>query len=185
MTGNGVMHNGTTIIDKYGQNLDQLQVGDRVGVMRNEDSMLHFYVNGADLGAAATGVPERVYGVIDLYGQAAQATIVDATDFYSPTTNNSSFSNTTLYSDLRFHHIHGKNARIMNNGLTASRPRALGEFNEAIVIANRALRDGEMFEVSIDKMVDRWSGAIEAGVYYRTEKKTILFLPLKQSYFQA
>lgn len=64
---------------------------------------------------------------------------------------------------MRFHYVHGKNARITNNGLTASRPRALGEFNEAIVIANRALRDGEMFEVTIDKMVDRWSGAIEAG----------------------
>ena len=70
----------------------------------------------------------------------------------------------TPCSDLRFHHVHGKNARIANNGLTASRPRALGEFNDAIVIANRALRDGEMFEVTIDKMVDRWNGAIEAGV---------------------
>ncbi|KAG7212691.1 hypothetical protein KM043_012968 [Ampulex compressa] len=164
MTGNGVMHNGTTMIDQYGQNLDRLQVGDRVGVMRKDNSTLHFYVNGVDQGAAAMSIPERVYGVIDLYGQAAQATIVDNTDFYSPITNNSSFSNTTLYSDLRFHHVHGKNARITNNGLTASRPRALGEFNDAIVIANRALRDGEMFEVSIDKMVDRWSGAIEAGV---------------------
>lgn len=164
MTGNGVMHNGTTMIDQYGQNLDRLQIGDRVGVMRKDNSTLHFYVNGADQGVAAMNVPERIYGVIDLYGQAAQATIVDNVDFYSPTTNNSSFSNTTLYSDLRFHHVHGKNARITNNGLTASRPRALGEFNEAIVIANRALRDGEMFEVTIDKMVARWSGAIEAGV---------------------
>ncbi|XP_011877587.1 PREDICTED: neuralized-like protein 4 isoform X2 [Vollenhovia emeryi] len=164
MTGNGVMHNGTTMIDQYGQNLDRLQIGDRVGVMRKDNATLHFYVNGADQGVAAMNVPEKVYGVIDLYGQAAQATIVDNVDFYSPTTNNSSFSNTTLYSDLRFHHVHGKNARITNNGLTASRPRALGEFNEAIVIANRALRDGEMFEVTIDKMVARWSGAIEAGV---------------------
>ncbi|XP_031830044.2 neuralized E3 ubiquitin protein ligase 4 [Nomia melanderi] len=164
MTENGVMHNGTAIIDQYGQNLDRLQVGDRVGVMRKDNGTLYFYVNGADQGAAAMNVPERVYGVIDLYGQAAQATIVDNTDFYSPTTNNSSFSNTTLYSDLRFHHIHGKNAKIINNGLTALRPRALGEFNEAIVIANRALRDGEMFEVTIDKMVDRWTGAIEAGL---------------------
>ncbi|XP_012173117.2 neuralized-like protein 4 isoform X1 [Bombus terrestris] len=164
MTENGVMHNGTMIIDQYGQNLDRLQVGDRVGVMRKDNATLHFYVNGADQGAAAMNVPEKVYGVIDLYGQAAQATIVDNTDFYSPTTNNSSFSNTTLYSDLRFHHIHSKNAKIINNGLTALRPRALGEFNEAIVIANRALRDGEMFEVTIDKMVDRWTGAIEAGV---------------------
>lgn len=68
---------------------------------------------------------------------------------------------------MRFHHIHSKNAKIINNGLTALRPRALGEFNEAIVIANRALRDGEMFEVTIDKMVDRWTGAIEAGVYLK------------------
>ena len=34
MTGNGVMHNGTTVIDDYGQNLDKLKVGDRVAVVR-------------------------------------------------------------------------------------------------------------------------------------------------------
>ncbi|OPJ85924.1 hypothetical protein AV530_009544 [Patagioenas fasciata monilis] len=28
----------------------------------------------------------------------------------------------------------------------------------------RALRDGELFEIVIQKMVDRWSGSIEAGV---------------------
>ena len=27
MTGNGVMHNGTTTVDDYGQNLDKLKVG--------------------------------------------------------------------------------------------------------------------------------------------------------------
>lgn len=27
MTGNGVMHNGTTILDEYGHNLDRLKVG--------------------------------------------------------------------------------------------------------------------------------------------------------------
>ncbi|XP_067005004.1 neuralized-like protein 4 [Anabrus simplex] len=164
MTGNGVMHNGTTVIDEYGQNLDRLQVGDRVGVMRKENGTLHFFVNGTDQGAAASNIPDRVFGVIDLYGQAAQATIVDSLDCYSPDTVNSSLSNTTLYSDLRFHHVHGKNARVSNNGLTASRPRAFGEFNDAIVIGNRALREGEMFEVIIEKMVDRWSGSIEAGV---------------------
>ncbi|PSN34666.1 Neuralized-like protein 4 [Blattella germanica] len=150
MTGNGVMHNGTT-------------VGDRVGVMCKENGTLHFFVNGIDQGAAASNIPDRVYGVIDLYGQAAQATIVDSMDCYSPDTVNSSMSNTTVYSDLRFHHVHGKNARVSNNGLTASRPRAFGEFNDAIVISNRALREGEMFEVVIEKMVDRWSGSIEAG----------------------
>lgn len=96
------MHNGTAIIDQYGQNLDRLQVGDRVGVVRKDIGTLHFYVNGADQGVAAMNVPERVYGAIDLYGQAAQATIVDNTDLYSPTTNNSSFSNTTLYRFVSF-----------------------------------------------------------------------------------
>jgi hypothetical protein len=28
MTGNGVMHNGTTILDEYGHNLDRLKVGE-------------------------------------------------------------------------------------------------------------------------------------------------------------
>ena len=43
--------------------------------------------------------------------------------------------------ELRFHHLHGRNARIGNNGITASRPNALGEFNDAIVVSNRPLRD--------------------------------------------
>jgi len=53
------------------------EAGDRVGVLRKEDGTIHFYVNDIDQGLAASGVPQNVYGVIDLYGQAAQATIVD------------------------------------------------------------------------------------------------------------
>lgn len=67
------------------------------------------------------------------------------------------------YSDLKFHHIHGKNARIVNNGLTAIRPRPLAEFNDAIVFSSRPLRDGELFEITLDSIVDRWSGSIELG----------------------
>jgi len=68
---------------------------------------------------------------------------------------------TVFSGDLKFHHLHGKNARILNNGLTASRPNALGEFNAAIVISSRHLKDDELFEVVIERMVDRWSGNIE------------------------
>ena len=52
------------------------QIGDRVGAMRKEDGVLHFYVNGVDQGAGASNVPSDVYGVIDLYGQAGEATII-------------------------------------------------------------------------------------------------------------
>ncbi|CAH2003990.1 unnamed protein product [Acanthoscelides obtectus] len=164
MTGSGVMHNGTIVLEQYGTSLDRLQVGDRVGVVRKENGCLNFFVNGVDQGTAASNVPDNVYGVIDLYGQAVEATIIDMYDYGSPDTINSSLSNTTLYSDLRFHHVHGKNARIVNSGLTALRPRPLAEFNDAIVFSSRPLRDGEIFEVVLDSIVDRWSGCIELGV---------------------
>lgn len=105
MTGNGVMHNGTTILDEYGHNLDRLKVsdilfflisfyfhllcrtfknslpalqaGDTVGVVRKEDGSLHFFVNSVAQGPAAWNVPPSIYAVVDLYGQAAQATIMD------------------------------------------------------------------------------------------------------------
>ena len=54
-----------------------LQGGDRVGVVRKETGTVHFFVNGLDQGAAASNVPENVFGVIDLYGRASQATIID------------------------------------------------------------------------------------------------------------
>lgn len=65
--------------------------------------------------------------------------------------------------ELRFHHVHGQNAVIVNNGRTATRPNASGEFNDAIIMSNRPLKDNELFEIIIEKMVDRWSGSIEAG----------------------
>ncbi|KAF2354220.1 Transposase Tc1-like [Trinorchestia longiramus] len=216
MTGDGgVKHNGTTIINEYGLNLDRLQVGDRAGVVRHADGSLHFFINGADQGVAASGVPETVYGVVDLYGQAAQATIVHggavgqsggsegpgqqvgaspsrvaaANSATAPGTLVSGRSShqpqarvrplqqqvqqqqqqqvpsgTTFYSDLRFHELHGRNASVIRNGLGAERPHADAEFNDAIVISNRQLHEGEMFEVMIEKVVDRWSGSLEAGV---------------------
>ncbi|XP_021093999.1 neuralized-like protein 4 isoform X5 [Heterocephalus glaber] len=173
MTGNGVMHNGTTILDEYGHNLDRLKAGDTVGVVRREDGTLHFFVNGMTQGPAAWNVPPGVYAVVDLYGQAAQATIVDDMEVPPipeplPEGNNqvspSSPSSGAGGSDLRFHQLHGSNAVITNGGRTALRHNCRSEFNDAIVISNRALRDGELFEIVIQKMVDRWSGSIEAGV---------------------
>ena len=41
---------------------------------------------------------------------------------------------------------------------------ALDDFNNGVVLTNRFLRPDELFEVSIDKMVDKWAGSIEIGV---------------------
>uniref|UniRef100_A0A8B9KFF6 Neuralized-like protein 4 n=1 Tax=Astyanax mexicanus TaxID=7994 RepID=A0A8B9KFF6_ASTMX len=177
MTGNGVMHNGTTILDEYGHNLDRLKAGDTVGVVRKDDGSLHFFVNGVPQGPAAWNVPPSVYAVVDLYGQAAQATIMDDMADLPPLPDDSSegpmamspgspcsVTGASAASDLRFHQLHGTNAVITNGGRTALRQNCRSEFNDAIVISNRCLRDGELFEIVIQKMVDRWSGSIEAGV---------------------
>ncbi|XP_075541254.1 neuralized E3 ubiquitin protein ligase 4 isoform X3 [Dermacentor variabilis] len=173
MTGCGVMHNGTEVIKDYCQNLDTLQVGDKVGVKRTSEGNLHFYINGVDQGVAAHNVPARVYGVIDLYGQAAQASVVDHSGTETapvpelllavPSPSLALTAGEPLVAELRFSKRHGRNARVLNNGLTAVRPNAHGEFNFAIVISDRPLTDNQLFEVVIDQMVDRWSGSIEAG----------------------
>ncbi|KAJ8401739.1 hypothetical protein AAFF_G00377100 [Aldrovandia affinis] len=127
MTGNGVMHNGTTILDEYGHNLDGLKAGDTVGVVRKEDGSLHFFVKGVAQGPAAWNVPASVYAVVDLYGQAAQATIMDDTVDLSPLPDDGSEEPAAVSpggpcpagtvasdDDLRFHHLHGANAVITN-----------------------------------------------------------------------
>lgn len=77
--------------------------------------------------------------------------------------------------ELRFHLVHGQNAVIVNNGRTATRPNATGEFNDAIIMSNRPLKDNELFEIIIEKMVDRWSGSIEAGMSATTIKIIIFW----------
>ncbi|XP_046397353.1 neuralized-like protein 4 [Ischnura elegans] len=72
----GIYQNSKSIVAKYGYNLDKLQVRERVGVMRREDGELHFFVNGVDQGKAASNVPERIYGIAELWYDAVKVKIV-------------------------------------------------------------------------------------------------------------
>ena len=54
-------------------------------------------MNGVDQGQAASNVPEHVFGVVDLYGQAAQATVVQHTEHCSSDVLPSSVSSSTIY----------------------------------------------------------------------------------------
>lgn len=77
MSGNTIMKDGHSINEEYDCDLDRLSEGDRVGVMRTAQGALHFFINDVDHGPAATGIPNKVYAVVDMYGKCAQVTIVD------------------------------------------------------------------------------------------------------------
>lgn len=62
---------------------------------------------------------------------------------------------------LKFHERSGSLIRLSNGNRTAQRLRPLDEFNNGIVLTHRPLMDGELFEIRIDGMVDKWSGSLE------------------------
>lgn len=76
ISGCSVLRDGRSILEEYGQDLDQLGEGDRVGIQRTANGELRLWVNGQDCGVAATGIPLRVWAVVDLYGKCTQITVV-------------------------------------------------------------------------------------------------------------
>ena len=47
---------------------------------------------------------------------------------------------------------------------TAERRRPYDEFNNGVAMTHRPLKDGELFEIRIDRLVEKWSGSIEVGI---------------------
>ncbi|XP_068700240.1 neuralized-like protein 4 isoform X2 [Montipora foliosa] len=193
MSGGSLVCNGVTVVEEYGLTLDDIKIGDVVGVMRKGDGSLHFFVNGTDLGCAATAVPADVYGVVDLFGQCTQVTIASGTEENTgaeivcpmnevsevviiaqerqPVESTSSIllQNLSLPDSERnrcfkFSPFHGGQVAVNANCRSAVRINPLCEFNNAIVMSHRPLDDDEMFEVVIEKLVSRWSGSMEAGI---------------------
>lgn len=76
VSGCSVLRDGRSVLEEYGRDLDQLAEGDRVGIQRNSRGELHLWVNGQDCGAAASGLPPRLWAVVDLYGKCTQVTVV-------------------------------------------------------------------------------------------------------------
>lgn len=76
---------------------------------------------------------------------------------------------------LRFHNRCGSLVKLSANCRTAERRRPLDEFNNGVVMTHRPLNDMELFEIRIDKLVDKWSGSIEVGV--TTHNPTALHFP--------
>ena len=59
------MHDGTTIMNGYGFDLDAVEEGTRVGVMRKSDGTFRVFVDGQDKGIAATMVPPGMVNYVN------------------------------------------------------------------------------------------------------------------------
>ena len=65
---------------------------------------------------------------------------------------------------IRFHEKHGSLIKLLNNNRTAERKRPFDEFNNGVVMTHRPIKDNELFEIRLDRLVDKWSGSIEVGL---------------------
>lgn len=52
MSGISILKDGSSLIEYYGSDLDKLEEGDKVGVVRAPNGELFFYVNGENQGKA-------------------------------------------------------------------------------------------------------------------------------------
>ena len=215
MSGNSVLRDGRSINENYGTDLDKLEEGDRVGVLKTSNGDLIFFVNGVSQSVAASGLPERVFAVVDLYGKCAGVTVMDnssqearilsnaitneataaaachnSVNMISSNSAHNNMTNTNIAATnaataataaaiassttpppssfnnnkIRFHERKGALIKLSNNHRTAERRRPYDEFNNGVVMTHRPLRDNELFEIRIDRLVDKWSGSIEVGI---------------------
>lgn len=227
MSGTKILKDKICIIERFGQNLDKLGEGDRVGVLRTSQGELIFFINGESQGVAASQIPKPVWAVVNIYGLCAQITLntsdttstngsalvpsTEITQRSSDLQESSSLSTMAteiiqsleeplsvgvtinhggssisylngndcsgqsslfscgstfldLHDRLHFHTRCGSLVDLSANNRTAERRRPLDEFNNGVVMTHRPLKDNELFEIRIDKLVDKWSGSIEVGV---------------------
>lgn len=122
------------------------------GMMRHANATLHYYINGVDQGPACDNVPASVYGVIDLYGQCAQVSIVNSGDRISnPVTSTLIASEHVINApQIPLHTIHalsgccGKNVTLDNCNTIAVRNK---NYAHGLVFSAQPLENDEIFEV--------------------------------------
>lgn len=90
ISGDTLFQNGHKM-EAIGPNLDKLTTGQKVGLKVDGQRNLKILVNGVDHGTAVKNVPAVCYGIIDLYGQCEQVSIVRTT----PNTTNAAAEEVT------------------------------------------------------------------------------------------
>ena len=139
-------------------------MGDRVGVMCTESREFHVIINGSDMGPAVSNIPSNVFGIIDIYERCTEVELVH-NSIVLPRAEPATPTLVSKDRDICFSHIHGANAIISDDRKTVKRCIPYHEYRCGSVFSNRPLNKNELFEVSIDKLIDQWSGSsLQLGV---------------------
>jgi len=132
--------------------------------MRTEDKEFRVIINGKDLGVAMSSIPSSVYGVVDVYGRCTEVELVREgnvkTDMAEMELLRSSISRDR---NLCFSQYCGTNAIVSSDGRNVQRQTPDSEFTEASVFSNRALKRNELFELTVKRTIDQWSGSLQMG----------------------
>lgn len=153
-----IFHNRKTIRSNVLIDLDTLNTGTRVGVMRNGD-FIHFFIDGVDQGPACECRMVNVWAVIDLYGQCAQVSLTltqpdVARAPYATSENSQSFQATSviqpaLETKHRWTCISG-NVTLSQNWTVASRlTGASAALSRCVVFSEHPLTVGAPFEIKL------------------------------------
>lgn len=77
MSGDDFLENGEIVDTFTKHNLKELQLGDKVGVMRcpEFEGSLIFYINGKCIGILATSIPDKIYAFVELHVDCEKVTL--------------------------------------------------------------------------------------------------------------
>ena len=114
------------------------------------------------MGIAVSNIPSSVFGVIDIYGRCTAVELVHKST--SASANLAPSTPVGRDHNICFSHVHGAFAIISDDRKKAERCSPNNEFTMASVFSNRPLNRNELFEISIDKLIDKWGGSLQLGM---------------------
>ncbi len=194
LEGSCIMHNGAVFKMNYTKTtLDRLVVGDKLAVKRSgADGSLRFLINDDNCGVGVPNMPKKLIPFVELNGSTMCISVTSMSQTAHPSPAGSLLMHNRLPSmntmmdslevvleeekseresgsnELMFHDHHGRNIQVRNGGKSASRTDS---YNQGVLLTHRPLKDNEMFEVSVDKLSNRWTSSLMIGALFEAPEK--------------
>lgn len=187
ITGNE-LHFEKKIIQHFAPSLNWLRVGDRVGLLRTQESGLKAFINGEELLLNFPTLTDTLYVIIDLRGSCCSLSVTSRKAICSPMTSvrlqdsleivleqepislEAPIASEELVSiqepctssaQYEIHDNHGRNIEVFDDKIAA---RRVASYNQGIVIVQPAMQLNNMIRVKVEQLDMRWQSSLIVGV---------------------